>query len=731
MTVSGRTAVMTVKRNQPAEFILYSRPARGFIVTYRVGIDTGGTHTDLVLLDEQTGAVWVDKVSSTPSDPVIGVLNGIERVLATAGVSPAEVSTVVYGTTVMVNRIIQGDGTVSGLITTAGFTDVLELARSHRKGSIYNIQWEQPTALIPRELRLGVRERIDFRGHIVTPLNENDVRAAITSFSAAGVESVAICLLHSYKNDTHEKRVAELVAELLPHAYVSVSAELSPTIGEYERASTASVDAFVKPRLAEHFAHLEAELRRIGIDAVLLTMQGNGGSMSFDAARRQPIRVTNSGPVAGVIAGAAIAQGLDLPAVITLDMGGTSTDVALVLDGAPIEVPSDAMQGHPVQQPAIEVDPIGAGGGSIAWVDDGGALRVGPESAGAHPGPACYLEGGLHPTVTDAALYLGYLGETAFLGGRRTLDRTAAERAIETVALPLGLPTAVVASGIMALAAAASLRAIRRLTIARGHDPRDMALIAFGGAGGLIAAALAHELGTPRLVIPRNPGNSSALGLLLTDQRHDVLASFLTLLNDTDVAALNVAFATLEDRCAHQLAADNVPKEQRQSRRFVELRYLGQTFELIVPCPAGEVTEVTIAGLQREFHRLHETRYGHASVSDPIELVNLRVTGIGTTFRPRAVPLAAADGVPPEPMSTREAYFGSWQRMPVFARDSIRQGDSITGPAVIEESGSTIVVPPGHLLEPADDGSLMVYDLEPAFATSAPITAPSITTWSV
>ncbi|MDJ0337291.1 hydantoinase/oxoprolinase family protein [Cryobacterium sp. PH31-O1] len=688
-------------------------------MTFRVGIDTGGTHTDLVLLDENTGAVWVDKVSSTPRDPVIGVLNGIERVLATAGVSPSQVSTVIYGTTVMVNRIIQGDGTVSGLITTAGFTDVLELARSHRAGSIYNVQWEQPVPLIPRELRLGVRERIDFRGRIVEPLNEADVRQAIAAFANRGVESVAICLLHSYKNDLHEQRIAALVRENLPQAYISVSSDLSPTIGEYERASTAAVDAFVKPRLAEHFAHLEDRLRNMGIDAVLLTMQGNGGTMSFDAARRQPIRVTNSGPVAGVIAGAAIARNLDLSAVITLDMGGTSTDVALVLDGAPIEVPSDAMQGHPVQQPAIEVDPIGAGGGSIAWVDDGGALRVGPESAGAHPGPAAYSEGGIRPTVTDAALALGYLGTNAFLGGRRTLNRDAAVRAIETVAEPLGMSMPAVASGIMALAAASSLRAIRRLTIARGHDPRDMALIAFGGAGGLIAAALAHELGTPRLVIPENPGNSSALGLLLTDQRHDVLASFLTCLGETDIAALNIAFGQLERGCALQLEQDNVAEDFREIRRFVELRYLGQTFELIVPCPPGPITGTTLASLESEFHRLHESRYGHASRSDPIELVNLRVTGIGKTFSPRPVALAQAeDGVTPSPRTTRPAYFGTWLDVPVFARASIRQGDSITGPAIIEESGSTTVLPPGNLLEPADDGSLLIYDLAPALAAS-------------
>lgn len=687
-------------------------------MTFRVGIDTGGTHTDLVLLDEESGAVWVDKVSSTPHDPVVGVLNGIERVLHTAGVSPGDVSTVVYGTTVMVNRIIQGDGTVSGLITTAGFADVLELARSHRQGSIYNTQWEQPTPLIARDLRIGVRERIDFRGNIVVPLNEHDVRDAAETFAERGVESVAVCLLHSYKNDVHEQRVAELIAEMLPGVCLSVSADLSPTIGEYERASTASVDAFVKPRLAEHFSHLEKELRRIGINAVLLTMQGNGGTMSFDAAQRQPIRVTNSGPVAGVIAGAAIARELDLEEVITLDMGGTSTDVALVLDGAPIEVPVDSMQGHPVQQPAIEVDPIGAGGGSIAWVDDGGALRVGPESAGAHPGPACYSEGGTRPTVTDAALVLGYLSPSAFLGGRRVLDPDAAVRAIETVARPLGMTTSVAASGIMALASAASLRAIRRITIARGHDPRNMTLVAFGGAGGLIAAALSHELGTPRLVIPREPGNSSALGLLLTDQRHDVLGSFLTLLADADAVELDAAFVDLESACSQQLAEDNVPEGLRELRRYVELRYLGQTFELIVPCPS-RITSDSLSELGDEFHRMHEARYGHASPSDPIQLVNVRVTGIGKTSRPRAMAIPEAnDGEELLATSTRRAFFETWIETPVFDRSTLRQGDSITGPAIFEESGSTIVVPPGRMIESAAHGSLVIYDRQPARVSS-------------
>lgn len=687
-------------------------------MTFRVGIDTGGTHTDLVLLDEDSGAVWVEKVSSTPHDPVIGVLIGIERILHTARVSPAEVSTVVYGTTVMVNRIIQGHRTVSGLITTAGFSDVLELARSHRQGSIYNIQWEQATPLIARDLRIGVRERIDFRGQIVEPLNEQDVRDAAATFADQGVESVAICLLHSYKNDVHEQRVAQLMAEMLPKVYVSVSSNLSPTIGEYERASTASVDAFVKPRLAEHFSHLEKQLRHIGINAVLLTMQGNGGTMSFGAAQRKPIRVTNSGPVAGVIAGAAIARALDLDAVITVDMGGTSTDIALVLDGQPIEVPMDSMQGHPVQQPAIEVDPIGAGGGSIAWVDDGGALRVGPESAGAHPGPACYSEGGVLPTVTDAALALGFLNPSAFLGGRRTLDLDAAVRAIETVADPLGMTAAVAASGIMALASAASLRAIRRITIARGHDPRNMTLVAFGGAGGLIAAALSHELGTPRLVIPRDPGNSSALGLLLTDQRHDVLASFQTLLADADVAVLDATFVDLESGCMRQLAEDNVPEEFREVRRYVELRYLGQTFELIVPCPL-RVSADSLNQLRDEFHRMHEVRYDHASPSDPIQLVNVRVTGTGRTNRPRALAIPEAkDGESLVPTTTRQAYFDRWMETPVFDRSALRQGDSIIGPAIFEESGSTIVVPPGQLIEPAANGSLVIYHRQPALVSS-------------
>lgn len=677
---------------------------------YRLGIDTGGTHTDLVLVDEETGRTWVDKVPSTPQDPSIGVLEGIERMTETVGISPAELTTLVYGTTVMVNQILQGEGTTCGLITTTGFSDVLELGRSYRMGSIYNLQWEPPHPIVPRHLRIGVQERVDFRGRVLTPLDESDVRQAAKALAEAGVESVAVSLLHSYRNPTHEQQVAEILAEQLPQAYISISSELSPTIGEYERTSTACLDALVKPRLAEHFATLRERIRKLGSEAVLLTMQGNGGTMPFEAAQRSPIRVTNSGPVAGVIAGAALANRLQLNALITVDMGGTSTDVALVLNGAPSEVPSDSMRGHPIQQPAIEVEPIGAGGGSIAWVDDGGALRVGPKSAGADPGPACYCRGGTLPTVTDAALVLGYLNSEAFLGGRRKLSLEAAVEAVQSdIATPLGMTLHEAAQGVISIAAATGLRSIRRITVARGRDPRHMALAGFGGAGGLIAAQLGRELGVRQVIVPVAPGNSSAKGLLLTDQRYDAIRVYTGLIADADVAALEAEFCALEERCNEQLDKNNVPISGCSVSRYMELRYLGQTFELVVPC-GSLTTPGAIPAIERAFHDAHATRYGHASPNDPIQLVNLRVTGVGATPRPTEPRLTESLDAVPEPRTTRRVYFGQWHDAPIYERAQLARNHAVLGPAVVEEPTSTIVILPNQRACVGSDGSLIISD---------------------
>lgn len=668
---------------------------------YRLGVDTGGTHTDLVLVDDVSGRVWVDKVPSTPSVPSDGVINGAKQILGKAQVQAGSLDLMVYGTTVSVNRILQGGSTKTALLTTAGFGDVLEFARAYRFGDIYDTRWTPPRPIIPRNRVHEVSERVNFRGDIVTPLDINQVESLAMSFG--DLESVAVCFLHSNQFPEHEREAREILQRIRPEISVSLSSDLTAATGEYERASTAAVDAFVKPRLKEHFEYLEAQLREIGINCPVYTMQGNGGVMTLTAAAASPVRVMNSGPVAGVIAGADLCQQLGNLTAITLDMGGTSTDVAVVNEGRPRETQSGNLHGNPVSQSTIEVDPIGAGGGSVAWVDDGGALRVGPHSAGADPGPACYGKGGSEPTTTDAALVLGYLSPDGLLGGATQLNQELASEAINrVVAGPLGLSEHEAAYGIVRLAAAASLRAIRRMTVARGYDPRDLAMVSFGGAGGLIGAILAHELEVSELIVPTNPGNVSARGLLLTDQRHDEMWPLNALVNDVAGADLLRIFSSLKDRGTAALLEETSGTDLEHVQSL-DLRYLGQAYDLTIEYDGG----YDPASLTEEFHRIHADRYGHADESNPVQVVMARTTTIRRTPKITfAAGTSARDGgLAP---NYRDVYFGEWLRTPIYTRSELRPGDAFEGPFIVQEQGSTTVGLPGDRCKVLPDGSLQI-----------------------
>jgi N-methylhydantoinase A len=677
-------------------------------MAYRLGIDTGGTHTDLVLIDGETGRQWTAKVPSTPDDPVQAVVKGLVALLHQADVTPGDLTTITYGTTVVVNRIINGHEVTVGLLATAGFTDVLELGRSYRSGNIYDVQYAQLAPLVPRNLRLPVRERVDFRGTVHVALAEDDVLGAATPLRDAGVDAVAICFLHAYVNPHHEQRARDLLERALPGVPVSISSDVSPAIGEYERTSTTVLDAYVKPALVDHLRDFQRSLEELGTDAALLTMQGSGGIMSVEAAQSRPVRVANSGPVAGAIGGAHYARAARIDNAITLDMGGTSTDVAVMVNGELIGVLHDELEGHPIQLPAIEIARIGAGGGSVAWIDEGGALRVGPQSAGAVPGPVCYGLGGQQTTVTDAALVAGWLDPDYYLGGSRQLDLEAAQRAIdEQLAGPLDLDVQAAGFGVLSIAAAASTRAIRRLTTGRGHHPNEFTLVAFGGAGGMVAAQLARELQIPAVVIPPNPGHCSATGLLLTDHRYDVTAAYRGLLDEVDRINLEDAYGRLEDAANTELHREGVEAQQRALQRHAELRYFGQNFELSVPCPsplgAHGLTE-----LAERFHNAHHERYGYDAQGDPIEVVSIRLVAVGAVDRP--APVAPPKGGSPHAAvrDRRCAYFGDGIVTDIFDRSQLAGGSVVIGPAIVEEPAGTTVVWPGQSLEVAPNGSLII-----------------------
>ncbi|MFJ9893507.1 hydantoinase/oxoprolinase family protein [Streptomyces sp. NPDC091280] len=676
---------------------------------YRIGIDTGGTHTDTVLLDEDSGQTWVDKVSSTPDDPAVGVIDGLKRLIAVNGIAADEIAMVVYGTTVMVNRIIEGQSTRTALITTRGFRDVLELRRSFRTGSVYDVQWDQPRSVIPRSRRFEVAERINHRGEVIHPLDEADLARVLEDIREAGAESVAVCLLHSYANPQHELQIERYLTKHAPDLHLSISSRISPAVGEYERSSTVAIDAMVKPALSSHLRHLEQRIREIGIDCSLNVMQSNGGTMSFEAASRAPVRIINSGPVAGVMAAAVVRERHGIEKVISLDTGGTSTDFAIVLESGPIEMLQGEVQDQPIQQSVVEVHPIGAGGGSIGWVDDGGALRVGPRSAGATPGPVCYGRGGTEPTVTDSALVLGYINPDRFLGGRSHLDLEAAREAIrQRVAEPLGYSIEEAAYGIVQIAVAHCLRAARRMTVQRGHDPRDLGMIAFGGAGGLLAGFLGRDLGVSSLIVPRDPGNTSALGLLITDERHDHLRVMRGLLDAFPAADVEAAFAAISSELFEELAAETIQPGDAEVFRTLDLRYFGQTYELPI-ASRGVFDDRERDRVKDAFHEAHAQRYGHCAPEDPVELVNVKTHALVRAPKVSEWRIDEVEGSPsPKPVSTHRAYFGDWHETRFYDRVQLRAGASLVGPAVVQENLTTIVVLPGQTCVVDESGDLVI-----------------------
>jgi N-methylhydantoinase A len=674
---------------------------------WRVGVDIGGTFTDVALIDEEIGSIGIAKVPTTTQDFTEGVTSGLREGLARYDVPRAAVSLLSHATTVVTNALLEKNGAKTGFVTTRGFRDVLELRRSSRT-DLYDLFQDAPAVLVPRRWRYEITERVDAQGNVVTPLDESDIDAVIAAIREAGLDTVAVSFLFSFLNDAHERRVGERLRQALPGVGVYLSCEVLPEIREFERASTTAVCAYVGPLLAGYLDRLQSAISELGLPR-LLVMGSSGGMFDVAEALRMPAMTIESGPAAGVIAAALVGKELGLPNLISFDMGGTTAKASLIVGGevavtAEYEVGGAGHSkrwlhgtGHPIRVPVIDLAEVSAGGGSIAWVDEGGALKVGPKSAGADPGPAAYGRGGMDATVSDADVVLGYLDREALLGGALRIDFKAAEAAIRQVADPLGLAVPDAAARIVEIVNANMAEALRIVSIERGHDPREFALIAFGGAGPVHAAALAAELQIPEIIVPPVSGAFSALGVVASDLKRDYSRTLYADLASLDPARVLAVLAEMEVSASDMLSAAGIPPERRVLLRAADVRYRRQAYELTVPLAAAPITRASLDALATNFHEKHRQTYSHANTEQPVQLVTLRVTAVGRL--PELLlgrfPTAAAA----VRQRTRKVWFPEtgFAATPVYWRDDLAADQRLAGPSIIEALDSTIVVPPSWI----------------------------------
>ncbi len=677
---------------------------------YALGVDIGGTFTDVVFIDEE-GRVRIAKGLSTPQALEQGIAHILDRLLVQEGAAAKDCTAFVHGTTVATNAIIERKGARTGLITTRGFRDVLELRRI-RIPKLYDLTWQKPVPLVERYLRKEVTERLDFRGEVLTPLDETTVVSAAREFRRWDVESVAVCLLNAYANPAHERAVRDVLMRELPGVAITLSSDVLAEMREYERTSTTVINAYLMPVVRRYVRSLDQALKDRGFSAPLLLMQSNGGAMTGEVGCEQPMHIIESGPAAGVVASHRLARQIGISNAVTLDIGGTTAKASLIEGGAltfcsEYDVGGGFSRGgrlakgggYVLRAPTLDISEIGAGGGSIVWIDSGGALHVGPQSAGALPGPICYGQGGTEPTLTDACLALGLLGEEGLAGGSVQLDRPAADAALSAVAGPLGLNLTDLAFGVVRIAVSNMTRAIRSVSMERGKDPRDFDLIAFGGNGGLFAAAVARELSLRRVIVPPAAGIFSTFGLLHSDLEHHFTQTLLGIITHVDPAVAELKWRHLEDEAIATLAREGFARERCKLERFGALRYFGQTHELSVPWPSGVTDQAALAAMALRFEDLHERTYGHRGHDDVIELVNLHLVAHGVPDAPRVpeklefpVGLVVAS-------EDRRVWFGpefGWQATRVTSRSALG-GDAIKGPLIIREFDTTIAVPPDFM----------------------------------
>jgi N-methylhydantoinase A len=693
---------------------------------FRIGVDIGGTFTDAMLVNEVTGESWLRKVPTTPSDPSVGFIEATERVMRDAGVPVEAVSYIVHGTTIATNAIIEGNGAKTGFVTTQGFRDILEMQRQMRP-SLYDLRFIKPKPLVPRNLAFEVPERLNARGEVLIPLDEDAVRAIARRLKQEAVEAIAVCFMHGYLNGAHERRAGEIIREEFPEAALSLSSEVAPEIREYFRASTTTINAAVQPIVKRYLQSIEERLRGMGMTAELLVMQSNGGVFTFEAATEKPVFLIESGPAAGVIAATHLGNLLGQRDVMSFDMGGTTAKAGLIQNGQPkvtkeyevgvhasADIGGNRGSGYPIKTPVIDLVEIGAGGGSIAWVDSGGVLRVGPRSAGADPGPACYGRGGKNPTVTDANLVLGRLNPAYFLGGEMSLDVDAAKLAIKTFcAKPLGLDVVTAANGIVEIANTAMINALRLVSVQRGYDPREFVLVPFGGGGGVHANRLAAELQIPLTIVPPAPGVFSASGLLVTDLKHEYSITRIRRIDQADVAEIAAVFESMAAQGSALLTREGVPAAAMIFNRHLDMRYVGQSWELSIPVLDGAIDQAAIDRVVATFHAEHKRAYGHNTPGAPTEFVNLRLAAIGQIQKPqqKVVPSAAGDELHPMPKTCRPVYFaesGGFVDTAVHLRYSLGAGAMLHGPAIIEEIDATVVLHPGFRAKVDGLGNLLI-----------------------
>jgi len=671
----------------------------------RVGVDIGGTFTDIVTVRD--GAIAVSKTPSTPEHPDDGVVTGLRKVRDRDGLAFEGVRFLGHGTTVATNAVLEEEWAETALLTTEGFRDALEIGRQARP-DIYDFQVEKPTPVVARDRRYGVPERVDERGDVLEPLDESAVRDVVREFD--GVESVAVSLLFAFENDDHERRVRDIVTEECDGVSVSLSSDVLPEIREYERTLVTALNAGLKPVIERYLGRLEERVAGLGVQTDLKIMQSNGGIITAGAARERPVKTLLSGPAAGVQGATYVAGLCDIEDLLTLDMGGTSCDVSLVEGGEPLVTTDVEVGDYPVSVPMIDVHTVGAGGGSIAWLDAGGALRVGPKSAGADPGPVCYGRGGERPTITDAQLLLGRLNPASFLSGELDVEVADVRAAIERdLADPLGTSVREAAQGVLDVANANMERALRVVSVERGYDPRRFALVAFGGAGPLHAPTLAEQLDIPRVVVPRTAGVLSALGLLISDILYDFSTSRVRSWADVSPAALTERFRDFETQGRERLREEALPGERMAFERRVDLRYVGQSFDLSVPVPDSALTEGDMETVARRFHDRHERRYGHAYREEPIELVTVRLRARGVVDEPDLRPEPVGGTVEAAVTDTRRVvYDGRARETRIYDRDAIPTDATFEGPAVVEGRESTVVVHPDQRVRADEYGNLHV-----------------------
>ena len=675
--------------------------------SWTVGTDTGGTFTDLVALSDE-GEIVVGKTPSTPPDYETGVVDAIRQL----SIDPADIRLFYHGTTVSLNALLTRGGAKTALLATKGFRDVLEI-RDGMREELYDITWNPAPPLIPRRDRLEVPERIAYDGAVVTDLDEVEVRRLARLIGKRGHESVAVCFMHAYANGAHEERVKAILTEELPDVYVSISSEIMPEPPEYERTTTTVANAYVGPVLSRYMGKLSAAVRAAGVEGAVLIMHSGGGTMTPESATRYAIRTATSGPAGGVLAAEAIARAVGRLNVVSLDVGGTSADIATIEDGRP-RITNEQLPewGLPLRFPSIDVVAIGAGGGSIGWIDAAGVPHTGPQSAGARPGPACYGQGGTEPTTTDANLVLGRLRPDHFLGGRIRLDPALAEAAIRTrFAEPLGLTVPEAAEGILRIANENMANAIRKQTVHRGLDPRDFSLMAFGGAGPLFGVDIARELQMKDVIVPTSPGATSALGLLFADARHDFVRSLISPADGFDHATAERHFQDMERQAATLLADEGFTGDTVEIARVIDLRYIAQVRTIAVPVPREPISAELMDVAARDFHAAYAREFRYALPEFPIESRSLRVVAIGRTPKPsfRADPRrGTADAAL---TATADAYFGSgggWVATRYYDRALLLPGAVIDGPAIVEQFDSTTVVPPGTRLDVEPHGNFVL-----------------------